>query len=194
MPCRPSVPWCLCTIAAVVLALPLAAPAATFACADSPAAVFALSIASGVMRDGRESRIEVRAHADGCIAVHKPWFLRDAGDYELRLDAREWAALQSAVAPGELSKVDPQRLAAQTGGVWKDAQAGAVVFADPDADSYTLQWHDGGKPRQLAVRNPQQAAERQPKAAGLDRVATAVGALRALASRAGKRIGAEGTP
>ena len=68
------------------------------------------------------------------------------------------------------------------------------MFADPDADVFTLQWHDGGKSRQLVARNPLEAAARQPKAAEVNRVAEAIGALRALASRPGKRVGAEGTP
>ena len=194
MSTRPIAPRCRRAVAAVFLALPLAAPAATVACPDSPPAAFELSVGSGVMRDGQESRIEVRAHADGCVAVHRPWFLRDAGDYELRLGAQEWTALQSAVAPDELGKVDPQRLGEQTSDVWKETPAGAVVFADPDADVFTLRWRDGGKSHQLVARNPLQAAARQPKAAELNRVAEAIGALRALASRAGKRVGAEGTP
>lgn len=190
---RPIVPWCR-RAAAAVLALPLAAPAATLACADSPPVVFELSTTSGVMRDGIESRIEVRAHGDGCVAVHRPWFLRDAGDYEVRLNAQEWAALQAAVAPDQLRKIDQQRLAAQTGSVWKQASEGAVVFADPDADVFVLQWRDGTKSQRLVVRNPQQAAARQPKSTELNRIAAAVGALRALAARTGKRVAAEGTP
>jgi hypothetical protein len=197
MSSRPTVPWCrraVAAVAAVVLALPLAAPAATVACAGSPPAAFELSIASGVMRDGQESRIEVRAHADGCVAVHRPWFLRDAGDYELRLDAREWAALQAAVAPDQLGKVEQQRLTAQTRSVWKDGSTEAVVFADPDGDVFIVQWRDGDKSRRLVARNPQQAAARQPGSVEVNRVAGAIVALRALASRPGKRVGAEGTP
>lgn len=194
MSSHPTVPWCRCAVAAVALALPLVASAATVACADSPPVKFELSIDSGVVRDGKESRIEVRAHADGCVAVHRPWFLRDAGDYELRLDAQEWAALQTAVTPGDLGSLDRKRLAAQTSGVWKESSAGAVVFADPDADVFTLQWHDGGKSHQLVARNPLQAAARQPNATEVNRVAAAIGALRALASRPGKRVGAEVRP
>lgn len=190
---HPPLPWRLSALATLVLALPPAA-AAGGACAESPPAALELSIASGAMRDGKESRIEVRAHVDGCVAVHRPWFLREAGDYELRLDAREWAALQSAVAPDDLRKIDPQRLIAQTGRVWKDASAGPVVFADPDADVYTLRWRESGTLRELVARNPQQAATRQPKAAEVNRVAEAIVALRALASRPGKRVDAEVTP
>ena len=191
---RPPLAWRRHAVAVAVLLLPLACPAATAACAGSPPAAFELSIASGVMRDGEESRIEVRAHADGCVAVHRPWFLRDAGDFELRLDAREWAALQGAVAPAELAKVDPQRLAAQTAVVWKEGANGAVVHADPDADTVVLQWRDAGRTHRLVARSPQAAAKRASTSSDLDRVATAVGALRALASRPGKRVGAEGTP
>lgn len=194
MSCRPTVPWCRCTVAAVALTLPFAASAASVACAESPPATFELSIASGVMRDGKESRIEVRAHADGCVAVHRPWFLRDKGDFELRLDAREWAALQSAVAPGELAKIDRKRLTMQAGTVWKEAAAGAVVFSEPDADLITLRWRDGARSQELSTRNPQQAAARQPKAAEVNRVAEAIAALRTLVARPGKRVTTEGTP
>jgi hypothetical protein len=191
---RPPLPRCLRTVAAFALALPFAATAATIACADSPPESFALSIASGVMRDGKESRIEVRAHADGCVAVYRPWFLREAGDYELRLGAKEWADLQNAVAPEQLRKIDPQRLSTQTGTVWKDASATPVVYADPDADVYTLRWHEGSTLRQLVARNPRQASERLPKASEVNRFASAVDALRALASRADKRAVAEQRP
>jgi len=185
-------PWRRC--AAVFLALPVAAPAATVACAGSPPATFALAIGSGVMRDGRESRIEVQAHADGCVAVHRPWFLRDAGEYELRLGTKEWAALQSTVASDQLGKIDAQRLRVQTGGAWKNAAAETTVFADPDADVITLQWRDGDQSHQLVARDPERAAARQPKEVELNRVAAAVGALRALIARPAQKISAEGTP
>ncbi|WP_257385959.1 hypothetical protein [Tahibacter caeni] len=194
MSSRPIVPWCRRAAVAAVLTLPLAAPAATIACADSPPVAFELFVASGVVRDGTESRIEVRAHADGCVAVHRPWFLREAGDYELRLAAPEWAALQRAVAPGELVKIDQKNLDAQTGSVWKETPADTIVHADPDADEFTLRWLDGGKSRQLVARNPQQAAARRPTSAELNRVAEAIVALRALATRPGRRVGAEGAP
>lgn len=190
MSCRPPLPWRLSALAILVLTVPPAAVAAG-ACADSPPAVFELSVASGAVREGKDSRIEVRAHADGCVAVHRPWFLREAGEYELRLDAQEWAALQESVAPQALRTIDPQHLDAQTGRVWKEAADGPVVFADPDADIYTLRWRDGSALRQLVARNPQQAAARQPKSAEVNRVAGAITALRALASRTGKRM-AEG--
>lgn len=193
MSCRPPLTRCL-TAAVLALAVPLAAAAADTACTNSPPTAFELSVASGAMRDGKESRIEVRAHADGCVAVHRPWFLREAGDYELRLDAREWAVLQSSVAPEQLRKIDAQRLYAQTGSAWKDSSATPVVYADPDADIYTLRWREGGTLQQLVARNPRQAAERLPKAAEVNRVASAIDALRALASRADKRAVAEGRP
>jgi hypothetical protein len=193
MSCRSTAAWCCHTAAALFLALPIAAPAATAACAGSPPVAFELSIASGAMRDGKENRIDIRAHADGCVAVHRPWFLRDAGQFELRLDAQEFAALQTTVAPRELGKIDAKRLDAQTRSVWKESADDPVIYADPDADTYTLQWRDGDQSRQLVARDPQHAAQRQPKSAEVNRVAAAIGALRALASRPGKRI-AEGTP
>lgn len=195
MPIRPTFSWCRRAVGAALLALPLAAPAAAAApCTASPPATMTLFVSSGVIHDGAESRIEVRAHADGCIAVHRPRYLRDAGDYELRLGAQEWATLQRAVDPAELARIDQQRLAAQTEGVWKEVPADAVIFADPDADVFTLQWRDGDRPHQLVVRNPHLAAARQPDAVELNRVAAAIGALRALAVRADKRMGTEGRP
>lgn len=194
MSCCSPLPWCLSAVAGLALALPLAASAGGAACAGSPPTAFELSVASGAMRDGKESRIDVRVHADGCVAVHRPWFLREAGDYELRLDAREWVDLQNAVAPEQLRRIDAQRLLTQTGTVWKDASAAPVVYADPDADVYTLRWREGGALRQLVARNPRQASERLPKASEVNRVAGAVDALRALASRADKRAVAEDRP
>lgn len=195
MPTRPTILRCRRAVAACLLVLPLASPAATpVPCLDSPPASLSLSVSSGVIHDGTESRLEVRVHADGCVAVHRPWYLRDAGDFELRLAAGEWAALQRTVAMDELGKIDQGRLAAQTQRVWKEVPTDAVIFADPDADVFTLDWHDGGRPRQLVVRNPELAAARSPDDVGLNRIAGAIGALRALAARAGRHVGAEARP
>jgi hypothetical protein len=181
-----------CRVGAVFLALPLAAPAAAVVCAGSAPAAFELGIGSGAMRDGEESRIAIQAHADGCVGLHRPWFLRDAGDYELRLDAREWAALQGAIAAAQLDKIDARRLGAQTDTVWQDAAPGNRVYADPDADLVVLRWREGDVSHQLQARAPEAAAQRQPQAAEVGRMAAAVGALRALLQRPGTRV--EGTP
>lgn len=195
MPIRPTILRCRRAVAACLLVLPLAAPAAPpVPCPDSPPASLSLSVSSGVIHDGTESRLEVHVHADGCIVVHRPWYLRDAGDFELRLAAAEWAALQRTIATDELGKIDQERLSTQTAMVWKEAPTDAVVFADPDADVFTLHWHDGGRSRQLVARNPELAAARRPDDVSLNRVAGAIGALRALAARAGKRGGAEARP
>lgn len=191
-PCRPGAIAVLALALALALAAPLAAGAADAACADSPPAAFELSVASGGLRDSEENRIEVRAHDDGCVAVRRPWFLREAGEYELHLDAREWAALRSAVAPQDLRKIDPRRLGVQAGRLWKDAAAGPVVYAAPDADVYTLRWREGDALRQLVASDPREAAARQPKSAEVNRVAEAVAALHALAARTGKRVTVEG--
>jgi len=162
----------------------------TAACADSPPAAMELSIGSGVMRDGKESRIEVHAHPDGCVAVHRPWFLRDAGDYEVRLSAQEQASLQASVAIEALRTIDQKNLAAQAKGTWKEASNDQVVFADPDADSVTLQWNDGGVAHRLVTR----ATLHDAATNGLEPVAAAIGALRALSTHAGTRVQAEAAP
>jgi len=166
----------------------------TVACVDSPPATMELSIDSGVTSDGKESRIEVHAHPDGCVAVHRPWFLRDAGDYEVRLSAQEQASLQNSVAIDALSSVDQKSLSAQTKSTWTDGANGSAVFADLDTDLVTLQWNDGGTTRQLIASGTQRAAAREPSADGLDQVAQAIGALRALSAHAGTRVLAEKTP
>lgn len=170
------------------------APSPTSACADSPPATMELSVDSGVMQDGVESRVEVHAHPDGCIAVHRPWFLRDAGDYEVRLSAQEQASLQKSVAIDTLRTVDQKRLSAQTANTWTENASSDVVYADPDADRVTLRWTDGGVSRQLVTRGALRAATSEPSATGLDQVAEAIGALRALSSRADTRVQAEDTP
>ncbi|WP_300617062.1 hypothetical protein [Dokdonella sp.] len=190
---RPPSPWLRRAVAAAVLTSPLAASAAAGACADSPPAVAALAIGSGVMRDGEESRVEVRAHPDGCVAVRRPWFLRDAGDYELRLSVQEWASLRDAIAIDALRGIDPKRLSAQTGGTW-EASNGQTVFTDLDTDVYVLQWLDGSEQRRLVARDPLQAAARHPEATVLNRVAGAIDALRGLSRRTGKRVATEATP
>jgi hypothetical protein len=46
----------------------------------------------------------------------------------------------------------------------------------------------------LVARDPTQAAARQPKDVELNRIAAAVGALRALIARPAQKMGAEGAP
>lgn len=191
---RLAVPGLLAILALAGWAWATNAPPPAAACLDSPPATMELSIGSGVTSDGKESRIEVRAHPDGCVAVHRPWFLRDAGDYEVRLSRQEWASLQNSVAVDALGKVDQKSLSAQTKNTWTDSTNGSTVFADLDADVVTLRWNNGGTARQLVTRGAQLAAAREPSAAGLNQVAEAIRALRTLSMRAGTRVQAESAP
>jgi len=169
------------------------------ACAGSLAVAYELTIESGVVRGGVESRSVVRVHDDGCVAIERPWFLRDAGTFELRLDAAEREALRRRVGVDALRDVAQDSLQAQTqapriDGASVDAKHAGVVFHNTDPDTYTLQWRDGGQTRRLVASDVLDAADHAPKTVALNRVADAIRALQALGARQGKRIAAGSAP
>jgi hypothetical protein len=175
-----------------VLLLPSLVNAASVACAGSPGPLLALSIVSGALRGAEHEQLQVRVHEDGCVAVQRPWYLREAGQYALHLDAAELAALRRQVGLERLRAISTeslQRERRQAQSAAKAAGSGAAVeYHDPDGDRFVLQWQEGGVQRQLAWRSLLDEAARHPKSVELGAFADAVRALQPLLRRQGKRI------
>jgi len=167
------------------------ASAAT-ACQGSAPPALTLSIVSGALRGAEHERVRVSVHDDGCVALQRPWYLRDAGQYEMRLDAAEWLSLRAEIALDALRGVSADSLRQET----KAAAALAkrqdgepqIEFHAIDADVFTLQWRAGGVQRELVWADVLNQADRQPKSKGINAFAKAVRALQPLLQRDGKRV------
>lgn len=173
-----------------------ASSAAAAACEGSAPPTLALSIVSGALRGAEHERLRVSVHEDGCVAVQRPWYLRGAGHYEIRLDADEWQSLRRQAAVEALRGVSEASLRQEA----KAARALAkrqdgepeVEFHAPDADVFALQWREGGVPHELIWADVLDEADRHPKSAGVNAFANAVRALQPLLQGDGKRIGSGG--
>lgn len=186
------------SVIAVLWACLLIAPlsSAGAACDGSSPPTLALSIVSGALRGADYERLRVSVHEDGCVAIQRPWYLRGAGQYEIRLDVEERQSLHRQVAVGALRGVDHASLQREA----KAARALAkrqdgepeVEFHTPDADVFALQWREGDTHHELVWADVLDEADRHPKSAGVNAFANAVRALQPLLERDGKRVGSGG--
>lgn len=184
------------SVFAVLWACLLIAPlssAAGAVCDGSSPPMLALSIVSGALRGAEHERLRVSVHEDGCVAVQRPWYLRGAGHYEIRLDAEEWQSLRRQVAVEALRGVseDSLRQDAKAALALAKRQDGEpeVEFHAPDADVFALRWREGGVQRELVWADVLDEADRHPKSSGVNAFANAVRALQPLLQRDGKRVG-----
>lgn len=171
--------------------LPAVASAAA-ACEGSAPPTLTLSIVSGALRESESERLRVSVHDDGCVAVQRPWYLRKAGQYEIRLDAAEWESLRGEIALDALRGVSADSLRREAKAAEALAKRGEgepeIEFHALDADVFTLQWHEGVEQRELVWADVLDAADRQPKSAGINALASTVRALQLLLQRDGKRV------
>jgi hypothetical protein len=176
------------------LGLVLSAPpvSAARACVSAGGVVVDLRIVSGALSGRSEEQLVVRVHDDGCVAVQRPWYLRQAGQYEIRLDATEWASLRAELALDALRGVSADSLQQEA----KAAEALAkreegepeIEFHALDADVFTLQWREGGVRRELVWADVLDAADQRPKSAGINALASTVRVLQPLLQRDGMRV------
>lgn len=167
------------------------ASAAT-ACAASPPVLIALSVEAGAVGGTAAARFEVRLHEDGCVAVHRPWFLRDAGTYESRLGTDEQRTLLDLIDIAALRSVDQSALDAETGSRQRDANG--VRYTTIDADRRVLQWRDGDRLRTLTYVGEIDTAADRSGAAATAAFARAADALQDLAQRGGQHVDTGSAP
>lgn len=170
---------------------PALASAAT-ACEGSARPTLSLSIVSGALRGADHERLFVSVHDDGCVVVQRPWYLRQSGQYEIRLDAAEWEALRAEIALDALRGVsaDSLRREAKAAEALAKREEGEpeIEFHALDADVFALRWREGEVQRELVWADVLDAADRQPKSAGINALASTVRALQPLLQRDGKRV------
>ena len=169
-----------------------ASASAASACAESSPLVFAMSVQAGAVGPGADDRIEVHVHEDGCVAVHRPWFLRDPGVHELRLNAEERQALLNEVDVAALQGIDQRALTAQ--GAAQPRDADGVRYHATDVDRRVFYWREGEELRNLTFDGDLEAATTRAQAPAGTAFARAARALQALAQRPGKRVDAGSTP
>ncbi|WP_395794857.1 hypothetical protein [Aquimonas sp.] len=165
---------------------------AAAACEGSAPPTLTLSIVSGALRGSESERLRVSVHEDGCVAVQRPWYLRKSGQYEIRLDAAERESLRAEIAIEALRGVSADSLRQEA----KAAEALAkredgepeIEFHALDADVFALQWREDDVPRELVWADVLDAADRQPKSAGINALASTVRAIQPLLQRDGKRV------
>ena len=171
--------------------LPAVASAAA-ACEGSAPPTLTLSSVSGALRGSESERLRVSVHDDGCVAVQRPWYLRKAGQYEIRLDAAEWESLRGEIALDALRGVsaDSLRQEAKAAEALAKREEGEpeIEFHALDADVFTLQWREGGVRRELVWADVLDAADQRPKSAGINALASTVRVLQPLLQRDGMRV------
>jgi hypothetical protein len=165
---------------------------AASACAASPPVLIALSVEAGAVGGTPAARFEVSVHEDGCVAVHRPWFLRDAGTYESRLGTDEQRTLLDLIDIAALRSVDQSALDAETES--QQRAANGVRYTTIDADRRVLQWRDGDRLRTLTYVGEVDAAADRSGAVASATFVRAARALQALAQRDGQRIDTGSAP
>lgn len=177
-----------CVCAFLLWCVPSAASAAAGCDGASPPLV-GLSMVSGAFRGAEHERITVRVHENGCVLLRRPWYWREAGVYEIRLEPAEWEALRAELALEALRGVSAESLRREAEALDKrEAGSTAIEYRALDADAFALHWREGEVQRELVWADLLEDAERHPQAAGINALASTVRTLQSLLQREGKRI------
>jgi len=176
-----------------VLWLALQAGPAAAACGSSAPPTLELSVFAGALRGSEDQAQRVRVHEDGCVSVQRPWFLRDAGHYEIRLPAAEWQLLQRRLDTAGLQGLSTASLQ-QEARRKRQAAASDLEFYESDADLMVLRWRVEGEPRELAWVQTPELAEPASKSRGQQVLADLVQTLQPLLQPRGTRVGSGGAP
>lgn len=91
--------------------------------ADQP--ILELSYEGGMIADPDPTPY-IRVYGDGRAVIHRPVYMKDAGDFELQLSPEELENLLATFAQPELLTLDPARLTAMAAEAQGRAEAGPV--------------------------------------------------------------------
>lgn len=184
--------WCNLRVvglaAGAFACLPVAAGAGAPCSIDAPVTL-TLTITAGALPAGTDRDTVVRVHADGCAQVHRPAYLRNAGDYRIALAADELRQLSERVERGGLQRFDASQVRAQLSVLQKSSgaqrkSAGDEIFTVLDADRYEVRWHDATSPGSAAWTALPEYAQAFPEVAALQGLNDVAAALQAIALRA----------
>lgn len=184
---RPQHRWQGC--AALALAcLCSGALAAGSACGDGAPVWLSLTVTAGALAPDSDRDTVVTVYADGCAALHRPAYLRDAGDYRLVLDADELKRLREQVDSSGLRRFDAAQVHAKLSTLQKQRgaerkSAAAELFAVLDADHYRLQWQDAMSQGSALWSGLPEQAKAYPEVAALQGLNGMAEALQAIGRR-----------
>ena len=158
------------------------------ASADSPCAadrdpLLTLTVTAGAAVVVDDRQLIVQVHDDGCIALHRPAFHRDAGDYRLQLSAADWQTLRQQI--DALRSFDATKartdLVNKQGRYRKDGAA--AIMEVVDADHFELTWRNGSKQARADWSGVHADAEQFPEIVALAQLSRTIANLQALALR-----------
>jgi hypothetical protein len=175
-------------IAVSFLACAPALAHAVGACASDAPAWLTLTITAGALAAGADRTTVVHVHADGCAEVHRPAYLRDAGDFRVVLDAKDTAALRARIDSAGLRHFDAPQVRAKLGSVQKEraqqhASGGSEYFTVSDADRYDFEWADAKSRGSVTWAGLPAYAEAYPEINALQDLNGVASALQAIARR-----------
>ena len=147
-----------------------------------------LTVTAGAASTAIDRDTVVRVHADGCAEVHRPAYLRDAGDWRVALDAGVLEALRTRIDAGGLRSFDAARVRAtlSTSGksrLARPASSAGEIFTVLDADRYEVRWQDAKSQGSASWTGLPEYADAYPDIAALRGFADVAVALHAIAQR-----------
>ena len=166
----------------VLSLLPWSAIAAS-PCAADRDPLLTLTVSAGAAVVVEDRALIVAVGDDGCIALHRPAFHRDAGDYRLQLSAADWQTLRQQI--DALGNVDATK--ARMDVVAKQARyrkdGAAAIIEVVDADHFELTWRNGSKRTRANWSGIHADAEQFPEIVALAQLSSTIAILQTLALR-----------
>lgn len=171
-----------CPFRVALAALLLLAPHTALGCGDAAPVEIELRITSD-RGEGFDRLHRIRVHADGCVAVRRPPFHREPGEFSARVDAERLAPLRQRLSDPALRATDPQRalIRAQSDLQARSAAQGELrrtYVSHPTG--YVLRLGMGDEAVDLKVESIFQQAELYPGSTDLVRLAEAIRQVMAL--------------
>jgi len=157
-------------------------------CASDAAPWLTLKITAGALSPEADRTTVVRIHADGCADVHRPAYLREAGDFRVALAANEVAALRTKIDTAGLRHFDAPQVRAKLGSLQKEHAeqrkvSGSEYFTVSDADSYEMEWADAKSRGSVVWAGLPSYAEAYPEVTALRDLNRMAEALQTVAQR-----------
>lgn len=171
-----------CPFRAALAVLLLLASHAALGCGDAEPVEIELRITSD-RGEGFDRLHRIRVHADGCVAVRRPPFHREPGEFRARVDAERLAPLRQRLSDPALRAINPQRALAQAQSALQARSAAEgelrrTYVSHPTG--YVLRVGTGDEAVDLKVESIFQQVELYPGSTDLLRLAEAIREVMAL--------------
>lgn len=175
-------------LALALACLPASAVAAGVACTSDAPVWLSLTITAGALPPETDRDTVVRIRADGCAELHRPAYLRDAGDFRIALGADELKLLRERVESSGLRRFDGSQAQAKLSTLQEKRgaerkSARAEIFTVLDADRYQLHWQDAISRGSADWNGLPEYAKAYPEVTELQGLSDMAEALQAIARR-----------